>query len=53
MTVGGKSNGTLKNICKKSYEDLKAIKANNVGSFYTLILKNLRKLGQLYNANEQ
>lgn len=53
MTVGGKSNGTLKNICKKSYEDLKAIKANNVGGFYTLILKNLRKLGQLYNANEQ
>ena len=53
MTVGGKSNGTLRDICKKSHEDLKAIKTNNTGGSYTLILKNLRKLKQLYNTKEQ
>jgi glycosyltransferase len=48
MRTGGTSNRSLKNIIRKSMEDLKAIRENNIGSYYTLILKNLRKLNQFF-----
>lgn len=50
MTAGGKSNGTLKNICRKSHEDLRAIRENKIGGIYTLFFKNVRKLKQLIRA---
>lgn len=48
MRTGGTSNKSLKNIIRKSKEDLKALKSNKVGSYYTLVLKNLRKLNQFF-----
>lgn len=46
MDVGGVSNRSIKNILLKTREDYKAIRLNNIGGFITVILKNLRKLGQ-------
>lgn len=48
MRTGGTSNKSLKNIIQKSTEDLKAIKENNIGNYYTLVLKNLRKVNQFF-----
>lgn len=46
MRIGGKSNKSISNIIRKSREDLVAMRRNGVGSFVTLIFKNLRKLPQ-------
>lgn len=46
MRVGGESNKSLKNIILKSKEDLKALKKNNIGGIYILIIKNLSKIIQ-------
>lgn len=46
MRVGGASNRSLKNIIKKTKEDMKAIQDNNFGSVFTLVFKNLRKVKQ-------
>jgi glycosyltransferase len=46
MRVGGKSNKSLKNIFRKSLEDYRAIRKNNIGGLSTLLAKNLRKLPQ-------
>lgn len=48
MRVGGASNKNIPNIVKKSYEDLKALEASNIGGTATLFLKNLRKLPQFW-----
>ncbi|WP_159018155.1 glycosyltransferase family 2 protein [Algibacter sp. L3A6] len=48
MRAGGASNRSLKNIIIKSKEDYKAITSNNVGSFSTIIQKNVSKLNQFY-----
>jgi len=47
MRVGGKSN-TLKNLMNKMKEDLKALRKNRVGGFYSLILKNITKVPQFF-----
>jgi glycosyltransferase len=49
MRVGGESNKSIKNIILKSKEDLKALKKNNVGGIFTLIIKNLSKIKQFVN----
>ncbi|NPA36731.1 MAG: glycosyltransferase [Chlorobi bacterium] len=49
MRLGGESNKSIKNIIKKSKEDLRALKTNKAGGLLTLILKNLRKLPQFLN----
>ena len=46
MDVGGISNKSLKNLIRKSTEDFKAIKRNNIGGILTLFFKNLRKINQ-------
>ena len=48
MRVGGVSNQSLKNIIKKSKEDYRAIKINNIGNFLTLVRKNFSKIKQLF-----
>ncbi len=48
MRFGGVSNRSLKNIIKKSIEDYRAIKNNNIGNFLTLIRKNCSKLKQFF-----
>lgn len=46
MRVGGASNGSFKNIIKKSKEDYRAIRLNNIGGIITLLLKNTSKIKQ-------
>ena len=48
MRVGGASNQSLKNIIKKSKEDYRAIRINNIGNFLTLARKNFSKIKQLF-----
>ncbi len=48
MRLGGASNKSLKNIWRKSYEDLQALRKNKSGGFYTLLLKNLSKIRQFW-----
>ena len=46
MRAGGASNGSLKQVFRKSVEDYRVLRSNNVGGFATLAAKNLRKIGQ-------
>lgn len=46
MRVGGASNRSLRNIARKSSEDLRALRRNGVGGIGALIWKNLSKLPQ-------
>jgi glycosyltransferase len=46
MRVGGASNRSIKNIIKKSKEDYRAIRSNNIGGIITLLLKNTSKIKQ-------
>ncbi|MDD3602581.1 MAG: glycosyltransferase family 2 protein [Sulfurovum sp.] len=48
MRVGGASNRSLKNILRKSREDIKALKNNGIGGPMTLLLKNLSKIPQFF-----
>ena len=48
MRVGGASNRSLKNILKKTKEDYRIIRSNNIGGFITLILKNTSKIKQFF-----
>lgn len=48
MRTGGISNGSLKNIAQKSFEDYRAIRENKVGGVFTLICKNLSKVPQFF-----
>ena len=48
MRVGGESNKSLKNVLRKSKEDLQAMKANNIGGVFSLVVKNLSKLQQFF-----
>lgn len=47
MRVGGISNGTLRGVLRKSAEDLRAMRAHQVGGLVTLLAKNVRKISQL------
>ncbi|GAO31091.1 probable glycosyltransferase [Geofilum rubicundum JCM 15548] len=46
MATGGASNKSLKNIIQKSREDYRAMRGNQVGGIFTLLRKNLSKVGQ-------
>jgi glycosyltransferase involved in cell wall biosynthesis len=46
MRVGGESNRSLRNIIRKSVEDLRALRSNGVGGLGSLALKNGSKLVQ-------
>jgi len=46
MHLGGKSNGSLNQIVRKSKEDYRALRESRIGGIGTLALKNLRKLEQ-------
>jgi len=48
MRLGGVSNRSLKNVLRKMKEDLRAMRKNEVGGFFTLFLKNTSKLGQFF-----
>lgn len=46
MRTGGASNRSFKALLRKSREDLRALRKNKVGGWFTLICKNARKLPQ-------
>jgi len=46
MRVGGVSNRSLRHIVRKSREDYRAIRRNDIGGLSTLMLKNFSKIGQ-------
>jgi glycosyltransferase len=46
MRVGGESNASLRKILRKSREDYRALRQNEVGGLGALAWKNLSKLGQ-------
>ena len=48
MRLGGESNRSLGRILRKSREDYRAIRRNNVGGLHTIVSKNLRKVGQFF-----
>lgn len=48
MRTGGASNRSIKNILLKMWEDYRILKSNKIGGLWTLILKNLSKIGQLF-----
>ena len=48
MRLGGNSNKSIKNILIKMKEDYEIIKKNNLKGLFTLILKNLQKIGQFF-----
>jgi glycosyltransferase involved in cell wall biosynthesis len=48
MRVGGESNRSLARIIRKSREDYRALRNNDVGGFGTLALKNLSKVIQFF-----
>ena len=49
MRIGGESNRSITNIVKKSAEDYRAIKQNNIGGINVLIRKNFRKILQFFH----
>ena len=51
MRLGGESNRSLKNIICKSKEDLQAMKNNDMGGVFALLMKNLSKIKQFVVRN--
>ena len=48
MRLGGASNGSFGRILRKSREDYRALRTNNMGGLGTLALKNLGKIPQFF-----
>ena len=48
MRIGGKSNKSISNLLKKTFEDYRIIKKNKIGGFLTLLTKNYSKIKQFY-----
>jgi len=46
MRLGGASNRNFKNIIKKTKEDYRAVCSNNVGGWFSILLKNISKVKQ-------
>ena len=46
MRVGGTSNASFRQILRKSHEDYRALRQNEIGGLGTLARKNLSKIGQ-------
>ena len=53
MRVGGASNRSLANIVRKSREDFRALRKNEIGAVVALVCKNFRKLPQFFCSNEK
>ena len=46
MRLGGVSNGSLRQVLRKSSEDYRILRAHGVGGWLSLVAKNIRKLSQ-------
>lgn len=53
MRVGGASNRSLANIVRKSREDFRALRKNEIGAVVALVCKNLRKLPQFFFRSDE
>ena len=51
MRIGGASNRSLLNILKKISEDYRALRLNDIGGVFTIILKNFNKVPQFFLKN--
>jgi glycosyltransferase len=52
MRVGGESNRSLGRVLRKSMEDYRALRANEVGGLAALALKNASKIPQFFSKND-
>ncbi|MDF1884415.1 glycosyltransferase [Sulfurimonas sp. SAG-AH-194-C21] len=50
MRLGGESNKSLSNLKKKTLEDIRALKKNNIGGYLTIVMKNISKLPQFFKS---
>jgi len=50
MRLGGESNKSLANLKKKTLEDIKALRKNDIGGYMTIIMKNLSKIPQFFKS---
>ena len=48
MTTGGVSNRDVQSMCRKSREDYRALRKNHIGSIFSVLFKNLRKVYQFF-----
>lgn len=48
MRVGGVSNRSLRNVLRKMSEDWSALRRHHQGGVFTVLVKNLSKVGQLF-----
>lgn len=48
MAIGGISNRNMRSLIRKTREDYRVLRTNHRGHLYTLICKNLRKIGQFF-----
>lgn len=48
MRIGGASNGSINNIIKKTKEDYRAIRSNQIGGWFSILIKNTSKIKQLF-----
>lgn len=53
MRVGGASNRSLANIVRKSREDFRALRKNEIGAVVALVCKNFRKLPQFFFRSDE
>jgi hypothetical protein len=52
MRIGGESNKSILNIIRKSEEDFKVLRKNNIGGLCALVCKNISKISQFYSTNK-
>lgn len=53
MAVGGVSNRNIRSLLRKTKEDIRVLKENNLFHCYTILTKNLRKIGQFFHKGAQ
>jgi len=46
MRLGGESNKNLKNLKRKTAEDVRALRNNKIGEYRTIVMKNISKVPQ-------
>lgn len=49
MELGGVSNRDMRSMYRKTKEDIRVLKENGQFHFYTILAKNLRKIGQFFH----
>lgn len=53
MSIGGTSNGSIRNVLRKSVEDYRAMRMHGAGGLTTLLRKNISKLPQFLSRHDE